>query len=681
VTVLVAQNLAKSFGADLVFSGVTFTIGRGDRVGLVGPNGSGKTTLLEVVTGRLVPDDGLVRLVGRVRVGYLEQETRPLVGDGPELFVHALEAMSGLAHREERLREIETEMAGLGPDSPELAELMEEYGALREAFEGQGGYGREARARTVLFGLGFREPHFHLTLSRLSGGQRTRAHLARLLLEEPDLLILDEPTNHLDLQAVEWLEEYLATFHGSVMAVSHDRYFLDHMATKVLELEKHRLTAWTGNYTAYAAQKEFKLAQAREAYERQREEIERLEDYVRRYMAGNRTTMAQSRQKALDRMPRLERPSGPARKAAIRFASTDLTGREVLHLDHVGLAFTDDQPSVGATPAVGVRPETTSEPAGQARWLFRGLTAQVRRGQRVALLGRNGVGKTTLLEVAVGRRRPSEGRIRWGAGVKVGYFSQGFDKLVDSRTVLEELMDVTGFDIPAARSYLARFLFSGDDVRKPISTLSGGERNRLVLACLVVSAPNVLVLDEPTNHLDLPAREALETALLEFGGTVIFVSHDRYFIERLATRIWELDLGSLADFAGGYREYKLWLAQERLRKAGITTRASPAGLREGRSSATPGRPSSTASPAKAPVAAPGALSKGRRTQIQREIDEVQDRISRLERRRGEIEVLLADPASYRQGAGADLGLQYRQVLADLEETLRKWESLATALEL
>jgi ATP-binding cassette subfamily F protein 3 len=647
----VAQNLAKSFGADLVFSGVTFTIGRGDRVGLVGPNGSGKTTLLEVVTGRLLSDDGLVRLVGRVRVGYLEQETRPLVGDGPELFVHALEAMSGLAHREERLREIETEMAGLGPDSPELAELMEEYGALREAFEGEGGYAREARARTVLFGLGFREPHFHLTLSRLSGGQRTRAHLARLLLEEPDLLILDEPTNHLDLQAVEWLEEYLATFHGSVMAVSHDRYFLDHMATRVLELEKHRLTAWTGNYTAYAAQKEFKLAQAREAYERQREEIERLEDYVRRYMAGNRTTMAQSRQKALDRMPRLERPSGPARTAAIRFASTDLTGREVLHLDHVGLAFTDDQP------------------AGQARWLFRGLTAQVRRGQRVALLGRNGVGKTTLLEVAVGRRRPSEGRIRWGAGVKVGYFSQGFDKLVDSRTVLEELMDVTGFDIPAARAYLARFLFSGDDVRKSISTLSGGERNRLVLACLVVSAPNVLVLDEPTNHLDLPAREALETALLEFGGTVIFVSHDRYFIERLATRIWELDLGSLVDFAGGYREYKLWLAQERLRKAGITTRATPA------------RASSTPSPAKAPVAAPAALSKGRRTQIQREIDEVQDRISRLERRRGEIEVLLADPASYRQGAGADLGLQYRQVLADLEETLRKWESLATALEL
>lgn len=671
MTVLVVENLAKSFGANLVFAGVSFIVGRGERVGIVGPNGSGKTTLLETITGRLAADEGRVRLVGRPRVGYLEQEVRPVADGGPSLHDHALEAMSGLARREDRLREIETQMTGLAPDSPELPELMEEYGALRDAFEREGGYVKETRIKEVLFGLGFEQDHLGLPLSRLSGGQRTRAHLARLLLEEPDLLVLDEPTNHLDLQAVEWLEEFLGTFPGSVLAVSHDRYLLDHVAGRILELERHRLTAWSGNYTAYVTQRELALAQAREAYERQQAEIERLEDYIRRYMAGNRTTMAQSRQKALGRMNRLERPSGPARKAGIRFQPVEVTGREVLHLREVGLAFDDEAPA-GDGP-------------GQRTWLFRGVSALVWRGQRVALMGRNGTGKTTLLEVAVGRREPTTGRISWGAGVKVGYFSQGLDNLVDTRTVLEEVMEATGDDVPHTRSYLGRFLFSDDDVFKPVAALSGGERNRVVLACLVASNPNVLVLDEPTNHLDLPAREALETALLEFPGTVIFVSHDRYFVERLATRIWELDAGTLIDFAGGYREYRLWRAEKRARAAGLGTRAPARPLpdADARSATRPAASAAAAYPEEgdqAEPARPETLSKGRRARLERDLAEAQNLVGRLERRRGELEALLADPASYRQGAGPQLGAEYREVLKALEEALSRWESLAITLE-
>jgi ATP-binding cassette subfamily F protein 3 len=677
VTVLVASDLTKFFGATLVFSGVSFTVGRGDRIGLVGPNGSGKTTLLEVLTKRLEPDSGQISLVGRVRIGYLEQAARPLTGDGPALFDHALEAMSSLSDREDRLQGIEAEMAGLASDSPALSELMEEYGALREAFEREGGYAREARAKAVLFGLGFGQQHFDLPLGRLSGGQRTRARLARLLLEEPDLLILDEPTNHLDLQAVEWLEEYLGSFPGSVMAVSHDRYFLDHVATRILDLERHRLTAWKGNYTSYVAQKEQSRVRTLEAYEQQQEEIERLEDYVRRYIAGNRSTMAQSRQKALDRIDRIERPVGPDRRASIRFASTELTGREVLYLDKVGFAFNDER------DADGKGAMSLQIPREGNRWLFRGLTAQVRRGQRVALLGRNGVGKTTLLDVTVGRRRPTEGRVRWGAGVRVGHFSQGSDRLSADKTLLQEFMDATGFDIPAARSYLARFLFTGDDVHKLVSALSGGERNRLVLAGLVVTEPNVLVLDEPTNHLDLPAREALEAALLEFTGTIIFVSHDRYFIERLATRIWDLDAGVLTDFAGGYREYRLRRVEERQRKIGVGDAAGTDGRSARRARGQVADPARGIPPAPVTAKTPPAsstLSKGRRAQVQRQLGQVQDRISRLERRRGEIESLLSDPRTYREGAGADLGPQYRQVLAELEEALQEWERLATALE-
>jgi ATP-binding cassette subfamily F protein 3 len=652
MTVLVVENLGKSYGARRVFAGVSFTIGRGERAGLVGPNGSGKTTLLETITGRLIPDEGRVNLVGRPRLGYLEQETGLLGGGEGDLMTYVLGAMAGLTGREDRLRAIELEMASLRPDSPELASLMDEYGALRDAFEREGGYTKEARVREVLFGLGFGEEHMDLPLERLSAGQRTRARLGRLLLEEPDLLMLDEPTNHLDLEAVEWLEEFLQGYAGAVLAVAHDRYFLDRTAQKILELESGRLVSWTGNYTAYATQKEEWLVQAREAYERQKVEIERLEDYVRRYKAGNRSTMAKSREKALARMDRIEKPPGAKRSAKLHFTSEHMSGREVLRLEGVGLAFDDGD---------------VGEGRGDLSWLFRNVTASARRGRRVALVGRNGTGKTTLLQVAVGRRQATSGRVVWGHNVKVAYFSQGLDELDDSRTVLEEIMAVTGFDIPTSRSYLGRFLFSGEDVFKPVSVLSGGERNRLVLACLISTNPNVLVLDEPTNHLDLQAREALERALQEFPGTVIFVSHDRYFVERLATRIWELDAGALVEFAGGYREYRLWQAHERLRQP-----AEPAGAEP------PGQPGPA--PEEAGEAQTPRLSKGRRDRLLRELESIEKLVERLERRRGELESLMADPDSYRQGAGADLGTEYRAVLEDLEKALARWEELGRAVD-
>lgn len=643
MTVLVVSNLAKSYGAELVFTGVSFTLGRARKAGLVGPNGSGKSTLLEVIAGRLEPDAGSAQLVGSPRLAYLPQEARPVDGDGLPLLEHALEGLGDLASREERLAELEEALARTSPDDPGLPSLIEDYGRLREAFETGGGYGREARAREVLFGLGFGDRHLDIPVGRLSGGQQTRAHLARLLLGRPDFLLLDEPTNHLDLEAVEWLETYLGTFPGSVLAVSHDRYFLDRVAETILELDRGRLTEWTGNYSAYATQKEQWLAGSREAYDRQAQEIARLEAYVRRYKAGNRTKQAQSREKALVRMNRLERPPGPARRAVIDFRPDRLTGREVLSLN--GLGFSFEGP--GAEEGGG--------------WLFRGVSALVRRGERVALVGRNGTGKTTLLEVLVGRRQATKGTVTWGAGVEVAYFAQGLDDLDDTKTLLEASMDATGFDIPRARGHLGRFLFSGDDVYRPVRALSGGERSRLVLSCLVAGRPNVLVLDEPTNHLDLPAREALEEAIGRFPGTVVFVSHDRYFVERLATRIWELDAGTLVDAPSDYSEYRLKRAEERARRAGYSPPA-PAPERRG------------------PPPAGPALSKNRRARLERELAQIQERVARLDLRRGELEAALTDPSSYRDGAGASLSADYRQVLGSLEEAYAQWERVALELE-
>jgi len=673
MTILMVDNLGKSFGADPVFSGVSFTIGRGEKAGLVGPNGAGKTTLLEVIAGRIPADEGQVHLVGGPQVGYLEQEVRPLEEEGPSLLEYTLGAMTDLSSREQRLGDLEHEMAGLSEGDPRLAELMEEYGTLRDAYEREGGYTKEARAREVLFGLGFTGLHLDLPLERLSGGQRTRARLARLLLEAPDLLLLDEPTNHLDLEAVEWLEDFLGTYPGAVLAVSHDRYFLDATVSRILELEDHRLTVWSGSYSAYVSQKEQWLKEAMEAYERQREEMARLEAYVRRYKAGNRSTMAKSREKALARVQRLERPRTRGPRARLRLEAAEKSGREVLHLVDLGFAFEDGGPpspleageaADARGPSVSPAPPGPCGPTGRS-WLFRGVSASVRRGRRVALVGRNGTGKTTLLEVITGRCAPTEGEARWGANVRLAYFAQGLDELDDSRTVLEEAQEATGLDRPQVRQYLGRFLFSGEDVFKPVSVLSGGERNRLVLACLIARRPNVLVLDEPTNHLDLPAREALEGALAEFEGTLIFVSHDRYFVERLASRIWELDAGSLVEFDGTYSEYRLWKAQERARQAGLTP---PAGRVPSERKASP-----------PPAEPPETLSKHRRARLERELADLEQEIEQLERRRGEIESLLADPDSYRRGEGAELGAQYRRVLAELEEAFRRWEKKASAL--
>ena len=666
MTVLVVDNLAKSFGADLVFSGVTFTVAAGERVGVVGPNGSGKTTLLEVICGRLPHDEGHVHLVGRPRLGYLEQEVGPVRDGEVSLLEHALGATAALGRMERRLRELEETMAASSGRPQVLQEVMDEYGRLREAFERAGGYAREARAREVLFGLGFSEKHLTLPVSRLSGGQRTRARLARLLLEEPDLLILDEPTNHLDLETTEWLEDHLQGFRGAMLVVSHDRYFLDRLATRILEVDRGRVTSWKGNYSTYVAQKEAWLERARETYERRQEEVERLEAFVRRYRAGSRAKAAKSREKALARMGRPEAPPGPPTAPRLRFEAPERrSGREVLRLEDVGLAFSD-------APAGDGRGAGRDPGGAGSEWLFRHVDALVEQGDRIALVGRNGTGKTTLLEVIMGRLPPTSGRVLWGSGVKPAYFAQGLDDLDDDRTVLEELVSATGWDIPRSRSYLGRFLFSGDDVEKRVAVLSGGERSRLALACLIASRPNVLVMDEPTNHLDLPTREALEEALAEFTGTLIFVSHDRYFIERLADRVWELESGNLVRFEGGYAEYRVWKAGRRAREVAPPEPGPATAVRGERGPVKDGG-------AAAGRDAPAKLSKGRRARLERELADIEARIDRLERRRGELESLMADPDSYRGGKGAHLDADYRQVLADLEEALLRWEEVAGRL--
>jgi len=646
VTILVARELAKSYGADVVFAGVSFTVGRGDRLGLVGPNGAGKTTLLEILAGRLEPDAGEVRLVGQPRVAYLEQEPWSGPAEAGTLFEACAGALDHLARWEERLATLERELAGLDEGDPRFTGLADEYDSLLEAYRREQGYAREARVREVLFGLGFGWDDLGLPLTALSGGQRTRARLARLLLSQPDLLLLDEPTNHLDLEALEWLEAFLGEFQGSVLAVSHDRHFLDRLARRILELDRGRLTIWTGDYTAYVAQREAALGRALEAYERQQEEIRRLEDYVRRNIAGQKSRSAESRRKVLERMERLERPVTHRRRPGLRFEPTAASGREVLTLRDVGVALAD--------PA---------EPGRAPRWLFGDVSAEVRRGERVALVGRNGAGKSTLLEVIAGLRPPTTGEVLRGAGVRPAYLPQDPPAPVGT-TVLEEVLARTGLDLPSARALLGRFLFSGDEVDRPVGALSRGERTRLALACLVAAVPNLLILDEPTGHLDLPSREALEQALASFPGTLLVVSHDRYFLQKVATRVWELDAGRLVDFPGPYEEYRRW----RLSRA-ETSETVP------RVRASEGAAPRASGPRPTPQ-----LSKGRRARIEAELWGVLEEIDRLERRRSELEARLADPETYRSGAGAATAAEYRETQARLEQADRRWAELSAALE-
>ena len=610
------NSVRKSFGGFEVLDEVTFTIGSSEKVALVGPNGSGKTTILRMITGQEDPDSGSVQVLPGTSIGVMTQDSE-LTGGG-NLVDEVSNATTEIKHLERELRRLETAMSAA--DADETESLIAEYGEVQHEFERLGGYAFESEVKSTLSGLGLGPEHWEKPVSVLSGGQKTRAALAKLLLQKPDVLLLDEPTNHLDIEACEWLEEFLQDFSGAVLVVSHDRYFLDRVVSKVIDLHEGFTRSYPGNYTSYARQKEELLRQQAESYERQQQEIAKLEDFIARYHAGQRHKEAKSREKRLDKMARVRRPKSQSDKIHMRLEAGSASGHIVLDLQDLAKGF-DGKP------------------------LFTGMNLLVENGDRVGLVGPNGAGKTTLLRMIVGDEEASTGTLSIGYGVEMGYFAQDLAGLDAENTVLEELLDSADMTPGEARSLLARFLFKGDDVFKSVSKLSGGERNRLVLAKLMLQKPNLLLLDEPTNHLDIDSRQALDAALKEFAGTIILTSHDRYLLNSVATRIVEIANGGSKTFEGNYDFFVERARSQRARIRPVKKKPKP-------------KPVVKTGP-KGPTSA----------DYEREIEAAETRLA-------ELTDLLGRPETYADGAvAAATQAEYHEVAARVQELYAEWEAL------
>jgi ATP-binding cassette subfamily F protein 3 len=528
-----ADGLVKEYGGRRVLDGASLRLKPGERVALVGANGTGKTTLLRILAGLEPPDVGRVTLArGAVR-GYLAQD--PDLASDRTLHDEVLGAVADLHDIEQELRALERQIDELDLDEAELEQVVHRHAELQEQFERRGGYAIEAEVGRVLAGLGFPDSDRDRPTAEFSGGWRMRIALARLLLARPDVLLMDEPTNHLDLAATEWLESYVKAASSIELIVSHDRYFLDAVAERVLELRDGRLESFAGNYSAYRLERARRDAALEDQADRQQEEIERVEAYIRRYKEGNRATMAKSREKLLARLE-AERISAPRarRNVRFRFPACQPSGREVLTFRHVDRDY------------------------GERRVLH-DLSLTIERGERLALIGPNGAGKSTLLRLMAGVDRPTRGTIAHGVGVRPAYFAQDQAELLDpDNTVFDEVYEAApaSWDIQDVRDLLGRFLFTGDGQFAPVAGLSGGERSRVALAKLLLRPSNLLLLDEPTNHLDIATRERLEETLSGYTGTLVFATHDRYLVDRLATQVVEVDAGGVEVYVGNYSAYR-----------------------------------------------------------------------------------------------------------------------------
>ncbi|GGH83381.1 ATP-binding cassette subfamily F protein 3 [Pullulanibacillus pueri] len=530
---LQANKMSKSFGTDLILSNINLEVQSQERIALVGKNGSGKSTLLKIFAGELSYDSGHLTLAKDVSIGYLEQNSK--LESNETLFQELLKVFAPLVAMEKDLREMEVKMAD--PESfatsKEYEKFLSQYDQLQTSFTQLGGYTYESDIRSVLNGLGFGSFPQDMTVNMLSGGQKTRLSLGKLLLTKPDLLILDEPTNHLDIETLTWLENYLQHYPGALLLVSHDRYFLDRIVNKVYEISRGESTKYHGNYSKYLDQKAANYEREKQLYEKQQKEVADLQDFIQRNIVRASTTKrAQSRRKKLEKMELLDRPAGDDPSARFSFTILKQSGNDVLHVEDLSIGYHRDQP------------------------INAHLSFSIRRTESVALVGPNGVGKTTLIKTIASQLPKLAGSVTLGSQVTIGYYDQEQSTLSTNKTVLNELWD----DFPTTpekdiRTVLGNFLFTGDDVLKPVYALSGGEKARLALAKLMMKKDNFLILDEPTNHLDLDSKEVLEAAIIDFPGTVLFVSHDRYFINRITTRVLELTSEGLTDYLGDYDYY------------------------------------------------------------------------------------------------------------------------------
>ncbi|MDC2867823.1 ABC-F family ATP-binding cassette domain-containing protein [Bacillus sp. BP-3] len=529
---LQVNNLSKLFAAEVILSNIKLEVQTRDRIALVGRNGAGKSTLLKIIAGELSHDGGEIIKPKDVSIGYLAQHTG--LETSLTIWDEMLTVFLHLQRMEKELRRLEQEMGKEENFTNETIyeKLLAEYDRLQLDYKNEGGYQYEADIRSVLSGLGFPPETHGTTISTLSGGQKTRLALGKLLLTKPDLLILDEPTNHLDIDTLTWLEQYLQGYPGAILIVSHDRYFLDRLVTQVYEISNKQSRKYTGNYSKYLDLKAALYEQEMKRYEKQQEEVTKLQDFIQKNIARASTTKrAQSRRKQLDRMELMDKPIGDTKSASFHFDIDKQSGNDVLQVRDVTIGY-------------------ENEP------IIQNIRFQLTRGDSVALVGPNGIGKSTLLKSLVDKLRPLNGTISFGSNVSIGYYDQEQANLTSSKRVLDELWD----DYPMQpekeiRTVLGNFLFSGDDVLKPVSSLSGGQKARLALAKLMMQKSNVLILDEPTNHLDLSSKEILENALIDFPGTILFVSHDRYFINRIATKVIELSQSGAEEYLGDYDYY------------------------------------------------------------------------------------------------------------------------------
>ncbi len=568
MSILTAENLGVSFGAFDLFAGITVSIANDAKIGLIGPNGVGKTTLLLILAGLEAPTRGQVRLARGRRIGYLRQEAMEAFEDRSNtVYAEMLTVFSGVQDQQAQLNQMEALMTA----GEHTGDLLDQYGRLLESFEAAGGYDYETRIQQTLQGLGMGKETWQLPLNHLSGGQKTRTLLARLLLEKPDLLMLDEPTNHLDIEAVEWLEHSLRDWQGALLIVSHDRYFLDNSANTIWEMSPAGIEVYKGNYQAYLLQREERSEYYQRVFEEEKARLINEVDFIQRnWVRASTHARALGMLRKVSREIALVENFGVlALRNGMKWSESGLSADRPLDVVEAIRRVNALQPT--HTHALAIRPRlAATHNSGNmvlrlhqaaigypGNLLFTTGEVELRRGECAALIGPNGSGKTTFLKVLLGQLDPLSGQARLGAGLKIGYFAQAHEALKADHNLLEELNRHKEMHPGEARSYLAQYLFQGEDVFKPLSALSGGERARLALAILALDGVNFLVLDEPTNHLDIPSQEALQTVLESFSGTVLLVSHDRYLIDRLASQIWEIRQKKLAVFAGGYREYIL----------------------------------------------------------------------------------------------------------------------------
>ena len=645
-TILTVTDVAKSFGASEIFSGVTFQVTEREHVALVGVNGAGKSTLLHIVAGVERANAGVVVQGTGLRVTYLPQEAR-FTSDRSVREETRL-AYAATLDAAAEMRELEGRMGAAANDEA-LGELLATYDRLQTRFEAAGGYDIEHRTDEVLMGLGFSEPQFDEPVARLSGGQKTRVALAKALLGDPDLLLLDEPTNHLDLEMLEWLEGFLRGWSGACLIVSHDRYFLDRVTTRTLDLSFGRLEDYPAPYARYLRLREERMSRRVQEYEEQQAFIARTEEFVRKYKAGQRSKEARGRQTRLERLERLDRPQ-EHEGFRVKMNTAVRSGQTALSITpmRVGYRDPDGEQEMVTTPELTLA-----------------------RGERVGLVGPNGSGKTTLLKTLVGDVPPLKGRFQFGTNVKVGYYAQGHEGLPADGTALSIILATHAMGEESARTYLGRFLFSEDDVFKTVGSLSGGERSRLALALLLLQQANVLILDEPTNHLDIHTRETLEEMLAAFDGTILFVSHDRFFIDRIASRIWAIADGSIKSYLGNYTDY-----QRRLGR-----RPDPVAATKDKDKESDPAKRSAALEATS-TNGTGAAPRPPDARLQKSMLGVERDIARLEGKLNELSdaLTVAGIDADREAIGR-LGTEYERTQTELEGAYARWEEMTSQFEL